>query len=320
MRTKTSRPLGDRFLGRAASALLAGRRVLQFALFIGLILVGIGAIIVSQISWFDHNESIAHILQALGEALLIAGLLAAVADPIVQQRFAEEWGIGIFWAIFSRDAPTTLRHAVNQIAQPERYYAHSEWRIDLTWADDTRTVMVVDLVSHRRIVCVARDGWHPIDVSSGIVPDCDGNPSRFTFLEVNAKDWSVALDKESIEEYVSTDASGTANLEPKKIFDHHRVDYHDELVLTTGMQTRRRIVDTLPLLSRQTTLDWAVEVHGEAVEELFVELFGSNFANAGTRSEEPARWIFKSKKGAVTFPGHGLVLQWRPDKELHNQV
>jgi len=298
-------------LGRAASALLAGRRGLQLTFLGALIVVGVGSIIASQITWVHAHESLANIIQALGEALLIAGLLATVADPIVQQRFAEEWGIGIFWAIFSRDAPTALRQAVNDIAQPKRYYAHSEWRIDLTWEDNTRTVIVVNLVSHRRIVCVAKDGWRPVDVSSGIVTDCEGEPSHFTFLEVNAKDWSVALDDDAIQGYVKIDKSGSARLDPGELFEHHQVGYRDELVLTTGMRTRRRLVDTLPLLSRQTALDWTVEVRGDPAEELFFELFGSNFANAGEKADNPVRWTFKSK-GAVTFPGHGLVLQWRP--------
>ncbi|MGN6371671.1 MAG: hypothetical protein ACTHM1_01575 [Solirubrobacteraceae bacterium] len=296
------------------AVLLARRSKWQLLLLLALLGLGVGLVVVSQRHGVEtHARALGHVLQALGEALLVAGLLAAVADPFVQQRFAEEWGIGLFWAIFNRDAPSVLRNAINEVAQPELYIAHAEWRVLLTWEDTNHTVLVVDVESHRRTVCVGRDGWHPIDVGSGLVTDFEGNPSRFKSLRVNAPSWSIYLDEESIQDHVRPDKSGAVRLDPRKALEHRRIHYREELITATRMETRLRAVDSLPLFQRMTALEWKIEVRGNAVPDLFVELFGSRYANAGIKSaDSPPRWTFSSAPGGVTFPGNGLVLQWRP--------
>ena len=209
-----------------------------------------------------------------------------------------------------------IREAVNSVAQPERYIAHAEWRIQMTSADESRQTVLLELDGDRRLVCVKREGWHPVTAESGIVTDCEGKASEFTRLAINARDWSFVLDESNIGQYVTVDAAGTAHLKPDAAFREHRVAYRDEVTIATGMRTRMRSVDAIPLFSRSTCLQWTVDVRGPAVPGLFIELFGSGAPSGELEpSEQPDRWRYRSKPGTVTFPGHGLVLQWRPRSE-----
>ena len=90
-------------MARAFELILVRRNKARLFVFLALCGAGVGVVFLSQIEGLDHLWG--QVLQALGDALLIAGLLALVADPFVQQRFAEEWGHGLFWAIFNLDAP-----------------------------------------------------------------------------------------------------------------------------------------------------------------------------------------------------------------------
>lgn len=301
-----------RSAGRALYVIFGQRSKARLAVFFGLFALGVGLVFLSQVDLAQDDHVLSQVVQALGEALLIASLLATVADPFVQQRFAEEWGLGVFWAIFNQKAPSTLRRAVNSIAQPNRYIAHREWLLELEWADQAQSKVEVAVQSIRRIVCVDRDGWPP-DADSGIVTNCDGESSSFTNLSVNARDWAVVLDEGNIAEHVEVDENGTSRLMTKDLLKDHQVEYEDEVAITTGMRTRLRALDSIPLFSRETTLSWTVEVRGGAVPDLFIELFGSSSPSGELQPGGGGqRWVFRSKPHDVTFPGYGILLQWRP--------
>jgi hypothetical protein len=299
----------------------ARRSKSRIALLVVLIALGVAGVVVSQRDHFESDHpALAHVLLAFGEAFLVAGLLALAADPFVQRRFAEEWGRELFWAIFNRDAPDAMRKAVNVIAQPEKYIAHGEWTVDLTWVDADHSKLNVAVESERRIVCVDPDGWSSIKAGSGIVPDCEGNPSQFTGFRVNAKGWSARLDESNIGKYVTVDENGNASLQPAPLLKGHRIGYREETVFTTRMSTTMRSVDSIPLFSRQTGLSWTITVKGPAVEDLFIELFGSDAPEVEADGETPQQKRFKSKPGDVSWPGHGLVLQCRPSAEPRQAV
>lgn len=303
-----------RAVSRVVNVIFGRRSKARLAVFAALFAAGIGLVFISQISDLKtEHQAIAQVIQALGESLLIASLLATVADPFVQQRFAEEWGLGVFWAIFNQSAPSPLRRAVNSIAQPDRYVAHREWLLELDWADEDHKTIQISIESHRRVICVDRDGWHPVETDSGIVTDCDGQPSVFTNLTVNAREWTLVLDEGNIGEHVEVDEHGTSRLMTSDLLKDHRVGYAEEVAITTGMRTKLRALDSIPLFSRETVLSWMVEVRGAAVPDLFIELFGSSSPSGELQPGGGGhRWIFRSKADDVTFPGYGIVLQWRP--------
>lgn len=298
----------------AGSVIFGQRSKARLAVFFALFAAGVGLIFVSQGDNLQHHfRVLAQVIQALGESLLIASLLATVADPFVQQRFAEEWGLGVFWAIFNQSAPRPLRRAVNSIAQPNRYIAHKEWLLELDWTDQDHKTVMVAIQSHRRVVCVDRDGWHPMTADSGIVTDCDGQPSSFTNLTINAREWTIALDESNVGEHVKVDSRGTSRLTTSDLLKNRRIEYQEEVAISTGMRTKLRCLDSIPLFTRETCLNWTVEVRGAAVPDLFIELFGSSSPSGELQPGGSGhRWVFHSKQNDVTFPGYGIVLQWRP--------
>src|SRR2546429_1938847 len=90
-----------REIGRFAGVVFRRRPKFLLAL-TALFAVGVGLILFSQGTVIKgwHREWARDLAGALGDAFIIAALLAALADPVIQRRFAEEWGRGLFWAIF----------------------------------------------------------------------------------------------------------------------------------------------------------------------------------------------------------------------------
>lgn len=98
---------------RALRVMLQRRR--SFLLGIaGLAAMGAGFVVVSATSALSSHPEywVRRLLGSLGDAFVIAALLAFLADPLIQRRFASEWGRDLFWAFFNPNAPQEFREAL----------------------------------------------------------------------------------------------------------------------------------------------------------------------------------------------------------------
>ena len=80
-------------------------------------LFGVALVVVGDtgLVWGSENAW-RQLLAGLGDALVIAAVLALLVDPVAQIRFARRWGRDIFWAIFNPRAPETFREALKDLA------------------------------------------------------------------------------------------------------------------------------------------------------------------------------------------------------------
>jgi hypothetical protein len=309
-----------RVVGKAGTGLGARRTKGHLAFLAFLLVAGVVLIAASHQSWvISVAPDVGHgLLEAVGEAFIVAALLAIAVDPFVQRRFAEEWGQGVFWAIFNPDAPPALRSAVNRLAGIERYVIHGEWTLTLNWTDESQTLLTLRSEASRRFMCVSRDGWQPVTYRSNIVTRFDGSPSRFTGFTANLRQKRVALDEDEIEAHVTTD-----DLTKQKNFDAHRAlegvraEYREEISTRLAMETVVRAVDSFPLFVYVPFLAWTITIKGDAVADLFFELFGgarSGSTELPVRTDEDRKLVFSSI--GVLLPYSGMVVQWHPrDRE-----
>jgi hypothetical protein len=106
--------------GRARQylALLRHRRAFVAGLVL-LLALACGFQVVAYTSLAGHlPESVRHLAGGLGDALIIAAVLALLVDPVMQHRFLTEWGRDLYWSIFSPDSPGEFRDAIQGLAGP----------------------------------------------------------------------------------------------------------------------------------------------------------------------------------------------------------
>ena len=86
------------------------------------------------------NTDLAHVsshdvyrefLSSFGDALIVAAVLAALVDPVVQHQFASEWGRDLYWAIFSPNAPQEFRDGLQTLAAPTAYISLCQYTLDV---------------------------------------------------------------------------------------------------------------------------------------------------------------------------------------------
>jgi hypothetical protein len=264
---------------------------------------------------------------ALSEAFVIAVVVAVFADPIIQERFAEEWGERLFWAIFSRDAPGELKRAVGDLADLDYYEVRSEWRLRFDWAPGSRRAAEtgnreLDLVcsSERFIVRVdRRSGTAVPDCETGIIDRCDGKPSRFTKFEFkgHAKGSSAVILSQAELDHCSK-TSGPSNrltLQPRDFLKDCGLSHNESATVRVAMKTRVRDRHSIPLFSSRASLKNVIRIEGPPVSELSFSLLRSRITEFDSRTQAQGKAevvTFESVDRDVSFPGHGIVVEWAP--------
>ena len=91
----------------------------RFAVAIIVIFV-LGALFVYLAKYKIHpdNEPWQGLAEGLGDAFIIAAVVALLVDPVAQQQFATEWGRDLYWAIFSPHAPRAFATHSETLRRP----------------------------------------------------------------------------------------------------------------------------------------------------------------------------------------------------------
>src|SRR4051812_9692087 len=122
----------NRYLG-----MIRHRRGFLFAIAL-ILLAGILCQVLAHTDWLLPlaSESVRALIAGLGEALLIAAVLALLVDPVAQHQFATEWGRDLYWAIFSPHAPPDFREALQALAAPSGYITNCTFELRFKYPDD----------------------------------------------------------------------------------------------------------------------------------------------------------------------------------------
>ncbi len=280
-------------------------------------LSGVALVIVgnTRVVWETENAW-RQLMAGLGDALVIATVLALLVDPVAQIRFARRWGRDIFWAIFNPRAPETFRDALKDLAAPKGYFRACTYRFTMDWAEASKDVLYVRLDVTLEATVLDPAGFNPNVVVRALMCH-DGSPSRYVHWALRGEDVPSA-------EFVESELQA-AGIQDQSPSGHTRL--HQESLKYTGTvpQGKTYVVDRTLLMTRwacdympfwqgNVVLEQLVVVRGNAVLDLNFTVF--QLAGPEMSKEEVKRPDGKTeiwfRLHEVSFPGQSSVLEWRP--------
>jgi uncharacterized membrane protein (DUF485 family) len=265
-----------------------------------------------------------------GDAFIIAFVIALLADPVAQRKFATDWGREIFWAIFNRDAPEEFRKALQRLAEPRVFVRHCIYELEFTQHDSEDATNYVML--NWRILLkgkvLDRHGFLP-EGTVFVVSGHDGRPSDYIEWVFDASDSRVAYNLEQMRKRgaVRVEEDGRTALDQDTLARGvSAAPYQSEYRAERRLITTRHRTDYVPLFQPQMVISQDVIVTGPAVGELVfsaVQLgFGPLECAAGEDPDDPTELRFSTAN--VAFPGQAILLAWRPKKDTdataHDQI
>lgn len=295
------------FLG--ARSFLVGIAITAAA---GIALVAVGD---TGLVWTTENAW-RQLLGALGDALVIAVVLALLVDPVAQIRFARRWGRDVFWAIFNPRAPDKFRNALKDLAAPKGYFRMSTYRFTLDWADEAHDLLNVKLQVTVEATVLDPAGFNPSIIVRALMCH-DGSPSRYVHWAFRGEDvQSAEFDEDELSApgIQVQSSSGHTDLHQEKLKYKGIVPQGKTYVVDRTILMTRWKVDYLPVYQANVTLEQLVIVRGGAVPDLHCSVF--QLAGPEMLREEETRPDGKMeiwyRLPSVSFPGQTSILEWKP--------
>jgi len=278
----------------------------------GVALVAVGH---TGLVWGTENTW-RQLLGALGDALVIATVLALLVDPVAQIRFARQWGRDVFWAIFNPRAPDKFRDALKDLAAPKGYFRMCTYSFTMDWADASRDVLDVSL--HVTVEATVLDpaGFNPCTVVRALMCH-DGRSSRYVHWAFRGEEvQSAEFDESELSAHGIQIQSSSGHTD----FHQERLKYKGVVpqgktyvVDRTALMTRSKF-DYLPVYQSNVALEQLVIVRGTAVPDLHCSVF--QLAGPEMIREEVTRPDGKMEiwfhLPVVSFPGQASILEWMP--------
>jgi hypothetical protein len=278
----------------------------------GIVLVAIGD---TGLAW-DRENAWRQLLGALGDALVIATVLALLVDPVAQIRFARQWGRDIFWAIFNPRAPDRFRDALKDLAAPKGYFRVCTYRFTMDWAQGSDDVLNVRLDLTVEATVLDPAGFNPSIVVRALMCH-DGSPSRYVHWAFRGEDVQSGefdeseLKADGIQEQAP---SGHTNLHQAHLNYKGLVPQGKTYVVDRTILMTRWKCDYMPFWQGNVVLEQLVIVRGNAVSDLSFSVF--QLAGPEMRREEVLRPDGKTeiwfRLPIVSFPGQSSILEWKP--------
>jgi hypothetical protein len=252
-----------------------------------------------------------------GEAFLIAGVLAALVDPVVQAQFAKDWGRDLYWAIFSPNAPLEFRDALQGLASPEGYLESAIYEIEFTYNDPAGGNRFLDVkwTTWTKGVVLDRRGY----VMGGrvfVVSRHDGTPSTYTYWSFESGDRKTWADEAKLAKAVTVDSSGRTILDQSRLRIEGGVPFEGTYSVERRFETSRWPADHLSLFQQRVVLAQTILLKGSALGELNFSItqVGSSAELTLTEVKEPDDVIeLTCDVDHVAFPGQAILLQWKPN-------
>src|SRR6266702_3027596 len=251
-------------------ATFVGARAFLFGISItalaGIILVAVGD---TGLVWETENAW-RQLLGALGDALVIAAVLALLVDPVAQIRFARQWGRDIFWAIFNPKAPDKFRDALKDLAAPKGYFRVCTYRFTMDWAHGSNDVLNVRLDLTVEATVLDPAGFNPSIVVRALMCH-DGSPSRYVHWAFRGEDVQAGefdeseLKADGVQEQAP---SGHTNLHQEHLNYKDSVPQGKTYVVDRTVLMTRWKWDYMPFWQGNVVLEQLVIVRGDAVSDL----------------------------------------------------
>lgn len=255
---------------------------------------------------------------SLGDAFIIAAVLAVLVDPVVQHQFAREWGRDLYWAIFSPNAPEEFRDGLQALAAPTTFISECQYELTFTYpADGSQDFLELDW----RILVwgevVDRRGFK-LAGRVFVVPRHDGTPTRYTQWRYKADgSGQISYDEADLRSVgaISIDASGRTVLDQAKIPGIEKVAFSKTYSSERHLLTSRNTCDYLPLFQPRIVLRQIIVIKGAPVCELdftVAQMGGGAQMEFGSHTRANGEMELRCELTEVSFPGQATLLTWKP--------
>lgn len=280
-------------------------------------LAGIALLVVGDTGLVWETETTwRQLLAGLGDALIIAAILALLVNPVAQIRFARRWGRDIFWAIFNPQAPESFRDALKDLAAPKGYFRACTYRFTMDWAPDSRNVLNVRLDVTLEATVLDPSGFNPNVVVRALMCH-DGSASRYVHWAFRGEEvQSAEFDEEELkmERVQEQSSSGHTMLHQERLRYKGLVPQGKTYVVDRSLLMTRWKCGYMPFWQGNVVLEQFVIVRGSAVEDLNFSVF--QLAGPQMEKEEVLRPGGKTelwfRLPVVSFPGQSSILEWKP--------
>ena len=301
-------------LGRIAS--FVGTRAFLFGIAVTA-LAGIALLVVGDTGLFWETENAwRQLLGALGDALVIATILALLVDPVAQIRFARQWGRDMFWAIFNPRAPDRFRDALKDLTAPKGYFRLCTYRFTMDWAQDSDDVLNVRLDLTLEATVLDPAGFNPNIVVRSLMCH-DGSPSRYVRWAFRGEEVQPGEFDESelnVHGIQEQSPSGHTDLYQERLPYKASVPEGKTYVIERTVLMSRWKWDFMPFWQGNVVLEQLVILRGDAISDLEFSVF--QLAGPEMQREDVPRPDGKKevwfRLPVVSFPGQSSVLEWKP--------
>lgn len=273
---------------------------------VGLLVLGGCGLIILAVTLETSSEATKGVLSSSGEAMLVAGLLAATVDRYLKSRLAAEMAEEGALAALDTNLPPQFRDRLQDdiLATVDRVYGEVTWKLNFEWDEscdrqDCLRVLMRHEVKGARNLKNDLVWLRPIWVPSS----ANGHSSSVTFFKFDrdTPGGDIQLDqRREVEAYARTirgdiviplvlegDRDNMWRLEPEEVYE---IELQAELY--------RHVHDFLPLVIQAPVLSAEIRLDGEALKDLDVAVeFG--------RAEPlpPTRDSFDKDEMVVSYDG-----------------
>ncbi|MEU1935114.1 hypothetical protein ACH49O_27535 [Streptomyces coeruleorubidus] len=282
------------------------------ALWIGVTAVAVASIL-DALKWpppSELNSVVSHLIGGLGEAFLIAYVVAVAVEPYMQKWYATQLSRAMWWAVHREGLPDGVRRSIEDLASSEEVYRAVNWAFDFTWADESHQQVRIEIKLISRGLNIDAPNLHPPVAlwMTDSVPPYESHYLRWEMDCPALRDAPWSVEGEDI----------------KKIEKGERLAssfYPDNVYVPVGQYytIRKEAViyperNMVPLRVRCLAERMEYRIEGEAAHAFSFTMKHPN--SAGTMEEKrmagQQRYIsFQSPRGECCFPGHVAILAWK---------
>jgi len=255
--------------------------------------------------------------RAVGEALVVAVVVALAVEPRLLRYFGNEVVSQTFWNAFYSRAPEAYKEAIKELAGADKFAEHARWNVTLDWANEERSVvrLTVDYTNFLKNYSSKPHGLQPYTFAYDS-PFSDF-PTEVHHYQTICQD--SAFDTDLIKDgyaQISHAPDGRLLLTPKSDSQppYFRVPAGQRYTIKTKVTTYAGTSGHFPLAVVRPTLQFTVQLEGAALPNLYLSL-----VNPGSGSVRPVvegSGNEMAGKGAILVPGvfltgQAVLLSWK---------
>lgn len=269
-----------------------------------------------------NKDDTAKLVVAIGEAFLVALVLALVVDPYVKKRLMREGGYDLFWAAYSPDAPPELRQGLVALLKLRQYYRNVIITIEMEWKDASlRDALKLKICVVSCGVNLERRGFKPAS-KKWVLSSPHGGESSYDLwgLSVPSVGQHIVLTKDDFERAMDGGPiaeraeDGTLFICEERMQIEFSIPFEAEFVTERRATVFRAADDAFPIVHPGPALVGELRVVGSAEPDLNYDAFHAGLlpGTADWKALPNGGRVFPF--GSMTFPGQVTMLSWRLKK------